>query len=178
MFGPVRWRYVGADTSSESLKEFARRAATEVASGAVQLVHGDAVSHFESSPAPADLVLCLYAVHYFGDLRRALGAMARCCRPGAVVLLMHADADTILDDREHVSGYCPETDTYVYNLRPLIVDSRERRVPTADLCAGARDAGLELASTTRLDHLVPRERSDEKITGLSYFRATVFRRAF
>lgn len=165
------WRYVGVDTSRASLDEFARRAAPEVASGSVRLVHGDAVAEIERDPVPADLVLCLYAVHYFGDLGRAVRAMASCCRPGAVLLLMHADADTILDDK-HASNYCAETDTYTYDLPPLVVGSVERRVPTADLCARARQSGLELASTTRLDHLWPGKTGCD----LQFFRATIFRR--
>ena len=172
-----RFTYVGIDASEQSLIEFARRASKEILMGTVRLIHGDGADEASRLGQCADLVLCLYAIHYFEDLGAAVHALASCCRPGAVVIIMHADADTILQDSEHVSQYCAKTDTYVYNLPPLVVNSTERRVPTPELCACARQSGLELCSTCRLDNFADCAGITRSCdVGLRFFRVSVFRR--
>ena len=50
------------------------------------LTQGDIIEFLMAAPPPCDLICCLDTLSYFGDLRLALGRMARALKPGGLLL--------------------------------------------------------------------------------------------
>ena len=77
---PYAQRLLGVDLSGEMLARAADKGVYDA------LTQGDIIEFLMAAPPPCDLICCLDTLSYFGDLRLALGRMARALKPGGLLL--------------------------------------------------------------------------------------------
>lgn len=144
---PYARRLCGVDLSGEMLARAAEKKVYDA------LIQGDIIEFLMTAPPPGDLICCLDTLSYFGDLRPALGGMARALKPGGLLLFSIERAPRALPDGHQLQPcgrYLHDADWVAAQLAACRLEVRERRdmmlreeagcpVPGAFYCAERLD---------------------------------------
>lgn len=162
-FAPEVARVTATDLTPQMLST-AQRLAGERGMGNIEFKPADAQAlPFEANTF--DLVTNRLALHHYADARKAIGEMARVCKPGGVVALV----DNIVPPDKQLAGY-------VNHFEKMRDPSHNWAYPSARLEAYFADAGLKVEHNETLSKEMEFEPWADRMGASAELKADLWKR--